>query len=402
MQRSGYFTTAGMFFWRKKLIELAGVFYYIYKAKHYVGGALKKGTRILVLLLSISLLLAVEASAAFTVKPSSFNVPGGKSSALTVTYRFTGNPSINTILNSPGGAFTVGSEPVGSVSLPVKVSIKKGSGGASETVHIPVSVIERALSRGATFFTYVRKFSGPGIGPFTTLVHFTMTTEADAGFAISRITLYFDNKRPEVLVERGQQIRAYADIGFVGSGLLEGYWEVDARTLSHVSQHLVFGGSTTLQTLMLPSLPTFETGTHTVRFVITNPAVGIPFPSILYFVFPEGAACSVLNISPIEPSDGLKAPYAPLRFAWGRGGATTMYVIGFYTDEEPDSKPVFSAYVRDTSYTLTEQVLRSLFIPGQTYYWKVQGFDKEAAMICESSMQEFIFVRNTEKTDTQD
>lgn len=352
---------------------------------------MKKGKRIVVLLLSVFFLPDSNASAVLSVTPSSFSVPGGQSSVLTVTYQFTGPPSVNTVLTSPGGTFTAGLETISSVHRPITISIKAGSGRISETVQIPVSLIDKTLSRGFTAFAYARNFSGSGTGPLTSVVHFTVTTEADAGFALTKITLYFDNKRPEVLVERNQQLKAYADIDFVGSGLLQGYWEVDGRVLTHVNQHLTFGGGNRLQTLTLPSLPAFDTGTHIVRFVVTNPAVSIPAPTILYFIFPEGATCSVKSLAPVEPPDNFAAPYGPLRFAWSRGGDTTMYVIGFYSDKEPDSKPVFSAYVRETSYTLPEQVIRSFFQPGRPYYWKIQGFDKESAMICDGTMQKFSF-----------
>ena len=198
----------------------------------------------------------------------------------------------------------------------------------SEAVQVPVRVIEETLRKGFTAFTYARTFSGPGIGPFSTVVNFMITTEAGSSFNIRRIVLYFDNRRPETVVERNGQVRAYADIGFVGSGLLQGHWEVDGRILSHVNQHLTFGGSTTLQTLAIPPLPTFDPGTHVVRFIITNPVAGITPPSILYFVIPEDATCSLESIRPVEPPDGIEAAYAPLRFAWEKGAESRIYLIG--------------------------------------------------------------------------
>ena len=326
-----------------------------------------------------------------TVTPPSLNIPRGQSSAAVVAYRFTGNPAINSTLASPSGTFYAGGLAVGSANVPVHLTVRKGSGNVSEAVQVPVRVIEETLRKGFTAFTYVRTFSGPGIGPFSTVVNFMITTEAGSSFNIRRIVLYFDNRRPETVVERNGQVRAYADIGFVGSGLLQGYWEVDGRILSHVNQHLTFGGSTTLQTLEIPPLPTFDPGTHVVRFVVTNPVAGIATPSILYFVIPEDATCSLESIRSVEPPDGIEAAYAPLRFAWEKGSESRIYLIGFYEDKNPDTKPVFSAYVKEHSYTLPEQAIKNFFTPGRTYYWKVMGFDDKNAVVCENRLQSFSF-----------
>jgi hypothetical protein len=326
-----------------------------------------------------------------TVTPPSLNIPRGQSSAAVVAFRFTGNPVINSTLASPSGTFYAGGLAVGSANVPIHLTVRKGSGNVSEAVQVPVRVIEETLRKGFTAFTYARTFSGSGIGPFSTVVNFSITTEAGSSFNIRRIVLYFDNRRPETVVERNRKVSAYADIGFVGSGLLQGYWEVDGRILSHVNQHLIFGGSTTLQTLEIPPLPTFNPGTHVVRFVVTNPAAGISIPSILYFVIPEDATCSLESIRPVEPPDGIEADYAQLRFAWEKGAESRIYLIGFYEDKKPDTKPVFSAYIKEHSYTLPEQAIKNFFTPGHTYYWKVMGFDDKNSVVCENRLQGFSF-----------
>jgi hypothetical protein len=327
-----------------------------------------------------------------TVTPPSLNVPRGQSSASAFMYQFSGNPGINVHLTSVSGVFVAGANIVETNHLPLTINIRNGFGSLSENVQVPVRVIERTLNLGLNRFTYRRSFSGPGISSFTTIVHFNITTAAGAKFDIQRVALYFENMRPEITVERNNMnLKAFADIKFAGSGLLQGFWEVNGRVISHVNRHLAFGDSITLQTPDVPALPTFDPGTHIVRFVITNPVAGISTPSILYFVIPEDAMCTIQSIRPVEPSDGAEAPYAPLRFAWEKGREAMIYLLGFYEDEKPDSKPVFSAYVKDSAYMLPEQIVKSFFEPGQTYYWKVMGFDEKNNMICENIMQKFSF-----------
>jgi hypothetical protein len=378
--------------WLKKPIDRERLFEENESPLFFSGGGVRRRQTGIILLIVFGVFISGEVFAdSLTVTPPSFNIPRGQSSASVVVYRFAGNPAINTALVSPSGTFVAAGSPVGSVNVPVHLMVSRGSGNASEAVQVPVRIIEETLRKGLTAFTYVRTFSGSGIGPFSTVVTFMITTEAGSSFNIRRIVLYFENRRPETVVERNGQVSAYADIGFVGSGLLQGYWEVDGRILSRVDQHLTFGGSTTLQTPSIPPLPTFDQGTHVVRFVVTNPAAGISIPSILYFVIPENATCSLEGIRPLEPPDGIEASYAPLQFAWEKGPASRIYLIAFYEDQRPDAKPIFSAYIKEHSYTLPEQAIKNFFTPGRTYYWKVAGFDDKNAVVCENRLQSFSF-----------
>jgi hypothetical protein len=204
------------------------------------------------------------------------------------------------------------------------------------------------------------------------------------------MALYFGSRRPETTVDQDvPNLRAFADITFVGSGLLQGYWEVDGRLLARVNQHLTFAGSTTLQTPDAPPLPTFDPGSHTVRFVVTSPQTGIPMPSILYFVIPKNISCSIVTTRILAPADGAEIAFAPLKFEWEKVKDTTFYSIGFY--EDPEAKPVFSAFARGGSYLLPEKALKSIFSPGKKYYWKVTGFDAKKNIICQNSVQSFSF-----------
>ncbi|MBM4146350.1 MAG: hypothetical protein FJ240_08775, partial [Nitrospira sp.] len=321
--------------------------------------------------------------------PSSFSIPRGYSSSSNVLYQFNGSVSINTTLNSAAGNFMAGSEIIGTSSIPLKVQIHNGAGRVAEVINIPVAVIERALKRGANTFIYVRNFIDASIN-VTATVNFMITTEAGADFEIKRIDLYFENRRPEITVNRSfPKLRAFADIRFVGSGFLRGYWEVDGRMLSHVDQHLAYGASVTLQTPDIPPLPTFDTGSHVVRFVITDPVTDLQLPLILYFVTAEEGRGKLVNIVLLSPVNYSLIEYAPVKFEWEKLDKTPLYFIQFY--DKPESIPVFSAYAKEAYYTLPDIALKGIFSPGQKYYWKVSGFDAENKVIGESETWGFTF-----------
>ncbi len=290
---------------------------------------------------------------------------------------------------SPGGSFMAGSETIETSPVTLTMNVRNGSGTASETIMVPVRVLERVMNKRLTGFTYVRNFSG-STGAFSASVNFTIATEAGADFDIKSIGLYFENRRPEATVEQNiPNLRAYADIRSVGSGLLEGYWEVDGRILSKVSMHLTFAGTVTLETPETPPLPTFDPGSHVVSFVVTNPHVGIQMPSMLYFVVPGSISCSIVQMRLLAPADGAEVAFEQIKFEWEQVKDTSLYLIAFY--ESRDAKPIFSAFAKRTSYRLPGAVLKSVFRPGKKYFWKVTGFDSKRNVICQNKAQSFVF-----------
>jgi len=321
--------------------------------------------------------------------PSPVSVARGESSARSIGYQFRGAPSLNTTLTSPEGIFIVGNEIIETNPKPLTVGIQNGSGFVSEAVNIPVRIVERAVQRNSNTFVYTRTFSGAE-GSLTATVLFTITTEAGADFELKRIELYFSNRRPEITVERNYaELKAFAAIRFVGSGLLQGRWEVDGRLLSTVNQHLTYAKDVVLETPEIPPLPTFDTGSHIVRFLVTSPITAIPLPSIVYFVTPDEAKPIPAKIILIAPAHEDKLEYAPASFRWEPLDGTAVYLIQYY--EKPDLKPVFSAYTKEPSYSLPKAVFDNIFSPGKKYYWKVTGFNDENNIKGESEVRTFAF-----------
>ena len=335
--------------------------------------------------------LTVDAlSVSLNLIPSFVNIPRNTASSVNVLYKFTSTPPTDINLRSDKGVFLAGNSIIGEDPVPLTVSVMNGTGNVSEVLNIPVAIAKRARDLNTTQITYTRSFYNQSTqvnGQMTLQV----TTETLAEFQINRLQLYFENKRAETTIKRNYpSLKAFAEIRFTGSGLIQGYWEVDGRILSQVHEHLVYGRSVTIETPEIPPLPTFDEGTHRLRFVITNPHVDIPLPEAIYFVMAEDYKKSLFHINLVSPDDALDLAYAPVIFRWEGRDATVAYLIEFF--EKDDEKPIFSAYTRKDEYTIPQPVLEKLFGPGKAYRWRVKGFDTETNLIGESSVNRFVFM----------
>jgi hypothetical protein len=327
-----------------------------------------------------------------TVTPAFMSIPRGTATSGNISYVFSGTPSVNATLQSNNGTFLAGGSVVGESSVPLSVTVVNGVGRVSEPLIIPVAVSERAERMGLTRITYVRNFTGGG-NSLTASIELGVTTAAGSQFTITRIRLYFENNRPEITVKRDQpSVNAHAEISFIGSGLLQGYWEVDGRIISNINRNFIYGESVILTTPPEAPLPTFDEGSHIVRFVITNPQVGLSLPEALYFVSEEEWQ-KIKTIKLIAPADGSTLDYAPVDFSWDGGGLASAYLIEF--SEEGIKKPVFSAYAKKRDYLLPEAALKSAFSPDKKYLWRVKGLDVSGIEIDESRSFSFSFKEST-------
>lgn len=330
--------------------------------------------------------------AAVNVTPSSISVAQGQAGTITLQYQFTnvldlvGSP-LTGVITSTNGTFLTTDAVLGTNPVPMPVNITGGRGMASEVLVVPVGVIERALRNGTKNFWYRRIFASAA--GETAMVQMSITSESAASFNIKRIELYFDNRRAEVTVPKYfPKLKAYADIRYTGSGLLEGYWEVDGRIVSRVHQMLTFGAMITLPTPDVPDLPTFAPGTHILRFVTTNQAAGLPTPALIYFVTTEEYMAKKMELAVKAPQDGSAIERSAALFQWGSFKGASLFLIQYYEDVE--SKPVFSAYTKKTSYVLPKQVFTNIFSSGKKYYWKVTGYNEKDNITGESAVKSFM------------
>jgi hypothetical protein len=100
---------------------------------------------------------------------------------------------------------------------------------------------------------------------------------------------------------------------------------------------------------------------HTVRFVVTSPAQGIPPPSLVYFVTADESVERPVALKLKFPADQAELSYGSLQFQWEEF-ASALYLAQYF--EKLDGKPVFSAYTRKPYYKLPDVVLKGIFQPG--------------------------------------
>ena len=352
---------------------------------------MKKCSLAILALILTGLLAPSFSQAAVTVTPSSVSVVRGQTNTVVITYRFSSSSCGSGSTTSPYGQFLVGTTIVEQNNLPLTAIITGGIGTVTETIVMPVKIMEKVLQQGTAQFTYKRWFnSGIVMGEAT--INMTVSGETGGTLGIKRLSLYFGNGRAETTVMKNTaDLKAYADISYNGSGLLKGYWEVDGRLLSYVSQPLLAGQQTTLTTPDVPALPTFDTGTHTLRFVVTNPNPdqGIPLPTLVYFVTTDESARKQAGLTLKNPAEAAEVPYASLKYEW-QAISSVVYLIQFF--ETQGAKPVFSAYTKRGFYQLPQLVLKKIFQPGKIYYWRVIGFDQERRMVGESKTGSFRFL----------
>jgi hypothetical protein len=207
-------------------------------------------------------------------------------------------------------------------------------------------------------------------------------------FSLKRIEIYFDitQKQNEVMVSRNYQgLKAYADIYYDGSGILNGYWQVDGLIIERVNRVVPPGGKVTLATPSVPDLPTFDPGYHMVKFIVTNPAASFEVPEMVYWV--KGTAEPTKRaLALIKPKNDITIPTNFL-FEWKKMDKATVYLISFARAE--DNKVCFSALTRDTSYRIPPSVLADYLCPGEKYVWAVKGYDRGKNVIAESGFQSF-------------
>jgi hypothetical protein len=333
------------------------------------------------------LLLCGKSFATITPIPSPLTVARGQAASRSITYNIQGIDILSDTITSTGGYFYVGGELVGTNSQVLTAQMSHNNATVTEALVIPVSIIEAALARHSNTITYQREFIG-GVFPLEIVsVNIIVMSEAASDFEIKRMDLYFANRRPDITVGRNQKdLKAYVDIRYVGTGLLQAFWEVDGRVLATVNQHMTFAGNATLESPDIPALPTFDPGTHVVRFVITSPSPELTVPSIVYYVLPEESGPALLE--PLEPADGIGLDVLPYKFRWSGTSKAAMYIVRYYADPEAD--PVFSAYTKDTFYDLPAYIPNGGLTSGTKYYWDVTALADDGKVVGKSPTRNFV------------
>ncbi|GAB4362363.1 MAG: hypothetical protein Kow00128_02060 [Deltaproteobacteria bacterium] len=333
--------------------------------------------------LVVTALTAADGMAAVSVLPAQTAVSPGQATRITVQYRFTGvktpdgapytgndNSSSGVFLAEGAGAPLT----LGTVPTAVTARLVNGAGVVTESLTVPAAVVDSAVRAGFSRFLYERVFTDDfGVQVTADLVIAIAGSEAAGPLRILRTELYFSNRRGEITVRRNERgLRAFADIRYGGTGVLTGFWEVDGRRILDVNRQLTFGTTVTLSTPEIPDLPTFDTGVHIVRLVLTGPAQPEPLPQLLYYVTAAKELRSI-RIAVREEGAGA-APGGKHLFSWEKPEGMNLFFLEF--SEEAGGKPIFSAFTRQGSYVLPDRGVEGIFVPGRRYFWQVKGYDE--------------------------
>lgn len=336
--------------------------------------------------------------AAVVSSPSNMAISNGSQTTAKFTYRISNtNPGDNlTLASSASGEFKSGTTSLGVINNAVSATLTDSGSGifggkTSETVIISTGVIQRAEKLKVNTFQFERTFllTGGAVPSYslTAVVTIKVNTAGGADFSITRLRLYFKNNRGELTVKRHHKsLKAYADISFVGIGLLQGYWQVDGRLISHVNRHITPGNGITLETPDTPELPTVSPGTHVVTFVLTKPEQNITLPKAIYYVTPDEAK-KIEPIVLIAPANADTVTPSRAEFRWGENKGAEAFLIEFIDDDA--ERPLFSAFTDQPEYKVPAAVLKYYFSKRKTYFWCIKGFDLDYNIIAKSSVWEF-------------
>lgn len=231
--------------------------------------------------------------------------------------------------------------------------------------------------------TYVIRAGNNGCTPGAFQPDSAVRTISVVNLKIQRLDIFLNNRLPKMTVKQYQRdLKAFAQIRYTGAGVLSGRWEIDGRVFSKVNKQLYQGTQKiTIQTPLAPPLPTYAVGTHRVRFVITRPELGMDFPQAIYFVEADPEPFNVA-IRLAEPPDNKTTACAPFTLRWQAAGKAYVYLVEFVEANSID--PTFSAYAKETAYTLREDMCRAMLSSGRAYRWRVKALSQEGHVIGES------------------
>lgn len=304
-----------------------------------------------------ALILSVQTASAITFSASPNPAPMNK----TVTFRV---------------GVTLRTNPLGA---PCSVSIDFGDGSASVLLGTVVTTTPTIFQ---TTHTYPRTgfYRARAYASCPALIN---PSEAYLGvrisdFEIQRMELLFENGRPQATLQRNAPSPGLtATINFSGSELVKGYWEVDGRQTQHFFKQLSIGPQIDIVFPKIPGLSTFESGSHVVRFVITQPSLDINFPKAVYYVTPE-SFIKVADIRFSHPGEAEPARFDSGQIAWEGIPETEVYMVHFFVNGE--DKPVFSAYAAKNRYTIRPDMLAHFIDPQKLYQLQVEGYHADTRL----------------------
>jgi PKD repeat protein len=174
--------------------------------------------------------------------------------------------------------------------------------------------VAHAFGRVGTFTVRAWDWRGKYAPPVTAAVVVGETAGPRAPFQVSYLRLRFDDGQPyKVVAKNTPGLRAYADIKFEGTGIIQVQWLVDGLPLPVQSRALTFAQTDVIDSGPVPGLPTELPGPHDVSLRILSPAADFEVPVIRYFVtagrvVPGGPRRVALELTAAAGLDGRAVP----------------------------------------------------------------------------------------------
>lgn len=368
-----------------------------------------------------------------SVQPASITIPLGQPTTITVTWVVNSTPAPASAysVTSQSGQFlapgkgnallaTVNTVLASAVNLPVGFT---GSGTAiiTETVAVPAEVSVRANKLGANQIVYSRSFSDGSVTTGTLQANILVGGSGLAQFGVARVALSFDDGAVVRVVPAKSALSAAAEVSYVGSGVLRGYWEIADpgsssgtpffRVLQSISQGV---GGMERATLKSPALPTEIMGLHIVRLRLTEPAPAFD-PPVLYYYVGEAKPGTPFSFTPMTVLNPPEQAYLDARtqFSWLPVKDARVYKIEIFADPEltsialPDlgaapatsdpqrmqralSRPAMAGMLVAAPRTQTtlSASTRAKLQRQRSYFWRVQTIGRDGAVLGEAQVRE--------------
>lgn len=325
-----------------------------------------------------------------TPNPINFTV-GGVTSQKAIFRVVAPTIRINETIRSSRAVFLAGNQILGYNNTPLNINLNSDQPSVSETVTVPISVLQAAQDAGTVKITYSRRFTSKNLNPGSGKTSVNMRSGASGELRITRLRIFFEqNNRPIILVERNSRgLTGSIEIHYNGSGTLKGYWKVDERIIERIQKNVFYGNVMTLKTPDVPQLPTFSEGSHRLQFIITEPQTAqanVELPQAIYHVEAKKAEI-VIPITLTTPANWAELGSSEVLFSWAGSARTSTYQVEFL--EEERDEPFFTAFTTETSYSLLPRLVAMKFTEGKTYSWQVRGFNKAGELTGESGTRQF-------------
>jgi hypothetical protein len=379
------------------------------------------------LVIAVVSAITTNFSSAGTTTPTSRNVPVGTSSSVSLVWNVPGTGAAPVSVSSTQGTFRnytattcqTATTTFGTIPVPIASTAPATSHTFQETILVPADITTRAQKLGLTSIGYHRNFAGSGIAD--ACIELKLVSAAASGLNVNREELSFDTGTPVKIVPLRESLYAKVTVGFTGTGLIQGVWEVATppstssdpiySTVAQIREYLALGD---IKKIDSPALPTNLPGIHLVRFRITDPVPAFDTPVIRYFVG-EGRVGHELPANPMnlvspapstllardtffvwEPIKNAKAYQLEIYKAPEKPGSTLPDLGGTETGPAPADvaqalagKPVTGMLInaKQTRLSLSPAV-REHLTPGRTYFWRVLAVGSDGAVIGESPVRE--------------